>query len=152
MFAGLWPRGSFVALSLLVGACAPVDGSEDSVAQGVSSRPMCEYVKCAYPLCAPGQHMVIPNGQCCPVCRGPAREDRCAAVLCAAVACADGEILVRRGNDCCGTCAPAPSIAECAQDLDCPQIQCIACPCPVASCQGRRCVTQTPDASTCGAP
>ena len=80
------------------------------------------------------------------------REDRCAAVLCAAVACNPGEVLVRRGSDCCGTCVREPRTLECATDADCPQYACFACPCPTSSCQGRRCVTRTPDASTCGAP
>lgn len=148
------PRRSalFSALTLALGACAPVDDAQQSVAQGISSRPMCEYVKCAYPLCAQGQHLVIPRGQCCPVCHGPSNVDRCAAVLCAAVVCGEGEILVRNGNDCCGRCAPAPAVAECSSDEDCPQIYCFACPCPTSICQGRRCVTSTPDASTCTAP
>lgn len=151
MFSGVRPHAAFVAFTLLLGACAPIDDADTAV-QGVSARPMCEYVKCAYPLCAQGQHMVIPNGQCCPVCRGPSPNDRCATVLCAALACAQGEVLVRHGNDCCGRCEPAHPVAECTTDLDCPQLYCFACPCPTTSCQGRRCVTQTPDASTCAAP
>ena len=40
--------------------------------------------------------------------------------------------------------------AECHTADDCPQYDCIACPCPYSVCQGARCVTRTPDASTCG--
>ncbi|MBK6530565.1 MAG: hypothetical protein IPF99_13430 [Deltaproteobacteria bacterium] len=152
MSALVHPRTVFVAFSLLFSACAPLDDAQDTAVQEVSGRPVCQYVKCAYPLCAEGQNLVIPQGQCCPVCRGPSPSDRCATVLCAAVACGEGEVLVRRGNDCCGRCERAPAVAECTRDEDCPQIMCIACPCPTTACQGRRCVTQTADASTCSAP
>lgn len=127
----------------------PVSGGEAAVEAGeVSSEAKidCSMVKCAMPLCGPRQH--LSKQGCCPVCVGP--EDRCAAVMCAAVACGEGEQLVFKGNDCCGRCEPVPAAAECTTDLDCPQYACFACPCPVAECVGRKCVTTTPDASTCG--
>jgi hypothetical protein len=150
--------GALSVLSLVfVGAgCAAEtgDGSESAVASSenvgtVASEAKidCSYVKCAVPLCGPNQHLV--QSGCCPVCKGPS--DRCADVMCLAVECAEGEVRVHNGaNDCCGTCKPAPKVAECETDLDCPQLNCFACPCPTTSCQGRKCVTQTPDASTCG--
>ncbi|MBK8691887.1 MAG: hypothetical protein IPN17_06175 [Deltaproteobacteria bacterium] len=82
-----------MAFSLLFSACAPLDDAQDTAVQEVSGRPVCQYVKCAYPLCAEGQNLVIPQGQCCPVCRGPSPSDRCATVLCAAVACGEGRRL-----------------------------------------------------------
>lgn len=119
---------------------APVSSEADAL------KVDCSYVKCAMPLCGPRQH--LSQQGCCPVCVGP--DDKCATVLCAAVECPAGEVRVTKGGDCCGRCVPLSNTPECNDDLDCPQYQCIACPCPVSSCVGRRCVTTTPDASTCG--
>ncbi len=144
------PVFSFLAVFVGLGACAPVDDGSSAAVGELSGRPACQFVRCVYPLCAPDQHLVVPIGQCCPVCRGPVTNDRCATVLCAAVVCGEGKVLVRHGNDCCGRCVTAPSPVECNIDDDCPQYVCVRCPCPVSSCQGRRCVTQTPSETTCG--
>lgn len=46
----------------LISVAAPVGPSE-------AARPRdCRFVLCAYPDCLPGEHTVIPPGQCCPVC------------------------------------------------------------------------------------
>lgn len=130
----------------LVGCVAepPVDESTDSVQMG--AKLDCSYVKCAMPLCAQGQHLTYQGG-CCPVCVGP--EPKCEAVLCAQVACDEGEELVTAPGKCCGQCKKAAPVKECASDLDCPALQCFACPCPTTECRGNQCVTETPDPSTC---
>jgi hypothetical protein len=126
--------------------CA-VDAGEDFQVEEARGRADCELVRCAVPECADGQHLSY-QGRCCPTCVGA--PSRCATVLCLAVACEEGEILVTSPGDCCGHCVKAPAAQECRTDDDCPQIACFACPCPVATCQGRQCVTRTPDESTCG--
>jgi hypothetical protein len=148
-----WMAGWFVVVSLGVAGCASetVDASPDAV--GVDSEALarsadCSLVRCALPECGPGQQLSY-RGGCCPVCVGA--PSRCAAVLCPAIACAEGEQLVTTPGDCCGRCAPARPVQQCDSDLDCPQYACITCPCPVSECRGNRCVTSTPDASTCNA-
>lgn len=139
--------GLVSGLGLVLVGCAvepQPDERTDDVQMG--TKIDCSYVKCAMPLCAEGQHLGYQGG-CCPVCLGP--EPKCAAVLCAQVACADDEELVTPPGKCCGQCKKAAPVKECASDLDCPQLQCFACPCPTTECRGNQCVTETPDASTC---
>lgn len=133
------------ALAGCVGAAAPEGEQVEAVELG--AKIDCSYVKCAMPVCAEGQHLKLQGG-CCPVCVGP--ESRCADVMCAAVACDEGEQLVTSPGKCCGQCKPAPAVQECSSDDDCPVYTCIQCPCPVSECRGKQCVTETPDASTCG--
>lgn len=136
-----------LTLSLLLSAlgCAADPGTGTSSS---AARVDCSLVRCAEPLCAEGQRLTYPRGSCCGVCVD--MPSSCATVLCAAVECAEGEERVFRGNDCCGRCQASRPVRECGTDLDCPQYQCIACPCPVSECRGNRCVTWTPDASSCG--
>ncbi len=152
--------GTFVArmsvvvmVALGVAGCASEnDDPETAISSSVdelgkADKIDCSYVKCAMPLCAQGQHLTYQGG-CCPVCVGA--PSRCATVLCAAVTCGEGEIAVTPSGQCCPRCVKAPQVKECQTDLDCPQYACFACPCPVSSCRGNKCVTSTPDASTCG--
>lgn len=141
--------GVLVAVSSV--ACAATTAEDEGAAttnEG-AQKIDCSYVKCAAPECADGQHLSQSQGTCCPTCVG--RPSRCATVLCAAVECADGEQRVYSNGDCCGRCVKTPAVKECRTDLDCPQIYCFACPCPVSTCQGGKCVSHTPDESTCGA-
>jgi len=132
-----------------LGGCAvnSVEDEGSSTAKADELRPECAYVKCAIPLCGEGQRLSYQGG-CCPRCVGA--PSKCATVLCAAIACAEDEQLVTSPGDCCGHCQKAPKVAECNTDLDCPQIYCIQCPCPVSKCVGQKCYTSTPDESTCG--
>ncbi len=133
-------------LGVLVVACSatPDEGSESSTE---ALSPACDAVKCAMPLCAQGQHLAY-QGSCCPTCAGPT--SRCAGIMCKMVACPEGQALATSNGDCCGHCVPVKAVPACNTDLDCPQIMCIRCPCPVSTCRGKQCVTTTPDESTCG--
>lgn len=135
-------------IGLSLGGCA-VNAQDDgpSAAKSDEAKIDCSYVKCAIPLCADGQRLSFQGG-CCPRCVGA--PSKCATVLCAAVACGEGEVLATSPGDCCGHCVPAPKVATCNTDADCPQLYCIACPCPVTTCVGNKCQTTTPDESTCG--
>lgn len=135
---------------LVMGGCAAnaVEDDGASASKSAEARIDCSYVKCAVPLCADNQRLAQSPGECCPRCVGA--PSRCATVLCAAVACAEGEQLVTSPGDCCGHCVKKPQVAECKTDADCPQYYCITCPCPVSACVGQKCVTSTPDESTCG--
>lgn len=147
--ARMWVAAAVAMMSMGCAATAVSSPDEGSTAVDEGAlNPICAAVKCAYPECAMGQHIV--NQGCCPVCVG--RPSRCAAVMCAAVACPEGQHLVTTPGDCCGHCAPAPAVKECATDAECPVYSCIRCPCPVSECRGGKCVTSTPDESTCGAP
>ena len=138
----------FFAVSA-AGCAATAAEDEGSAATNEGAQKIdCSYVKCAMPLCADGQHLVQSQGSCCPTCVG--RPSKCATVLCAAVECAEGEQRVYSNGDCCGHCVKTPAVKECKTDLDCPQIYCIACPCPVSTCRGGSCVSTTPADSTCG--
>jgi hypothetical protein len=141
--------GIFTGAALLLTLTGCGADAASSQSEAVSARTDCSLVRCALPVCAEGQRLANVGGSCCPTCVGP--EPRCAAVLCAAVVCPEGSQLVTSPGDCCGRCAPIPPAAECVTDSDCPQLQCLRCPCPVSSCQGRSCVTRTPAESTCGA-
>lgn len=125
------------------------EGAIDATSEEIGVRPGCEAVRCPMPLCVQGQHLAY-QGSCCPTCVGP--EPRCADVACPMYHCVEGMQLVTPPGQCCPNCRPIPPSPECTTDLDCPQIQCIRCPCPVSTCQGRRCVSTTPAESTCTAP
>jgi hypothetical protein len=137
---------------MLAVACATPNEANEPQRGVVASEAKadCSLVRCAEPLCGPNQHLAY-QGDCCPTCVGPTSSSSCATVLCAPVVCPEGEVLVfKNKNDCCGTCAKQPAVKECTTDADCPQYYCITCPCPYSECQGTRCVTRTPDESTCG--
>jgi hypothetical protein len=138
-----------VATGCTEGAPADLPTSEAPGQQEEGLKIDCSYVKCAFPVCADGQHVVQTQGTCCPTCVG--KPSRCAAVMCAAVMCNDGEQLVTTPGNCCGTCRPVGHAPECKTDLDCPAFACITCPCPQSTCDGQHCRTWTPDGSTCGA-
>lgn len=121
--------------------------AEGTSASSAELRASCDAVRCPMPLCVQGQHLSYSGGDCCPSCVGP--QDRCAGIACPMYLCAMGYQMVTRGNQCCGTCEAVHHVAECNTDLDCPQYECFACPCPVSTCQGHSCVSTTPDASTC---
>ncbi|MBI3199978.1 MAG: hypothetical protein HYZ29_00460 [Myxococcales bacterium] len=125
---------------------APDD--EESLASEGALSPSCEMVKCALPICSEGQHLSYSGGDCCPSCEGPT--SKCAAVLCPLIKCAPGYQAVTPKGQCCAKCMKTAPVAQCTVDSDCPQLYCIACPCPVSECVGRTCRTSTPDASTCG--
>jgi hypothetical protein len=143
-----WWMAAFAlaASSMTLAGCSSETGIE-ARGDDLAVRPGCEAVRCPMPLCVQGQHLAY-QGSCCPTCVGP--EPRCADVACPMYLCAQGTQLVTPPGQCCGRCQPTAPAAECATDLDCPQLECFRCPCPVATCQGRRCVTSTPSASTCG--
>jgi hypothetical protein len=129
-------------------SCAVAPAEESASTASTSEVKLdCAAVLCALPDCAPNQHLAT-HGGCCPICVGGS--SRCATVMCAAVVCPEGEQLVTSNGDCCGHCAKAPAVKECTTADDCPQYYCIQCPCPVSECVGRKCVTHTPDISTCG--
>jgi hypothetical protein len=144
-------RALAVGFFLTMTACSvqPVVDDGASASRDEAARVDCAAVLCALPECTDGQELVT-RGGCCPTCAG--RPSRCATVLCAAVACAEGEQLVTTPGDCCGHCVKTPKVAECTTNDDCPVYYCIQCPCPYSECVGRKCVTRTPDASTCGSP
>jgi hypothetical protein len=143
-----WAIASVTSAMMLGGCAVNVEDDGASTAKVDELRADCALVRCALPMCSDGQRLSYEGG-CCPRCVGA--PSKCATVMCAAIACAEGEQLVTSPGDCCGRCAKAPKVAECNTDSDCPQLYCFACPCPVSTCSGRKCVTSTPDASTCGA-
>ena len=142
-----------VAMAVAVAGLAGCAGEQEPLEQseigelGKADKLDCSLVRCALPLCAQGQHLSYQGG-CCPVCVGP--DSRCAAVLCAAVECPAGQERVFSNGQCCGKCVAKHAVKQCSSDADCPQYYCIQCPCPYSECRGGSCVTQTPDASTCG--
>ncbi|MBI2391239.1 MAG: hypothetical protein HYV09_16740 [Deltaproteobacteria bacterium] len=145
--ARMWVAAVVAMMS--VGCAANAVSSEDEGSASVSEgalNPTCALVKCAMPLCGEGQQLSYQGG-CCPRCVG--RPSRCATVMCAAVACPEGQQLVTSPGDCCGHCIGKPAVAECNTAADCPVYTCIRCPCPVSECVGNKCVTTTPDESTC---
>jgi hypothetical protein len=148
----MFVRALILALVASTAACAatPTEDDGSSVARDQALSPSCDLVKCALPLCTESQHLEY-RGSCCPQCvDNKPTSAKCATVLCLAVACPEGEQLVTSPGDCCGHCQKAKPVAECTTDSDCPQYYCIQCPCPYSQCIGRKCVTKTPDASTCG--
>lgn len=135
-----------LGVCVLVVACS-AGTEEPSQSAGSALAPRCDGARCPMPLCAQGQHLSYQGG-CCPTCVGPM--SRCAGIMCKMMACPEGQALVTNPGDCCGKCVPVAAVAECTTDLDCPQLECIRCPCPTSSCQGRKCVTTTPSESSCG--
>jgi hypothetical protein len=105
---------------------------------------LCPLIKCA-----PDHISVIPDGQCCPVCK-PSLD--CSTVMCAA--CVEGEIPFFADGECCPKCEPEKlpdcRLVRCAQPLcsegyepikvgccetcqlkpNCVVVQCITEPCP----------------------
>lgn len=146
--AHVW-AGMALVVAVATGCAASAESADEATTSASEGalNPDCAMVKCALPLCASGQHLSY-QGSCCPTCVGP--EPRCAAVMCPMLMCAIGEQMVTPKGQCCPKCIPAPPVAECTTDPDCPVYECIKCPCPVSKCVGRTCQTSTPDASTCG--
>ncbi len=148
--------GALVVVAMAMASCASEEVNPEienvvmtSDELGKADKLDCSLVRCALPLCSEGQHLAY-QGSCCPTCVGNAGTSRCATVLCAAVVCAEDEQAVTPKGQCCPQCVKKPSVKECQSDSDCPQYYCIQCPCPYSTCQGQKCVTQTPDSSTCG--
>ena len=112
-------------------------------------RQRCTKEICPLIKCAKNYISVIPDGQCCPVCK-PTLD--CSNVMCAA--CMGGEIPFFADGECCPKCEPEKladcSLVRCAQPLcsegyepvkngccetcqlkpDCVEVQCITAPCP----------------------
>ncbi|MCC6526265.1 MAG: hypothetical protein IT373_26700 [Polyangiaceae bacterium] len=66
----------FLAAVVALGACAVGPGPEVDEALGEVGQPQrvdCSYVKCAQPVCAPGEHLVVNAGACCGKCVGHAK-------------------------------------------------------------------------------
>ena len=147
-FRSTWTSVLVVVFAVAMAACAAGADSTEGLSPD-EIRARCETVRCPMPLCAEGQHLTY-QGSCCATCVGGGQPDHCAETLCPAIACAEGEMRVDNQGQCCPRCQPRPNPVECTTDSDCPQIYCFACPCPTSECQGRQCVTRTPDSSTCG--
>jgi hypothetical protein len=74
---------------------------------GTGGYDQCARVDCAYPVCPDGVPVVVPEGQCCPICS-------CELVDCAVPICPPGVGVVTLPGECCPVCERDPA-ASCSE-------------------------------------